>query len=78
MFYAIAGLILAREAKFSLTGALILAMLPGIGGGVMRDLFLNRVLVSALKTPLYFSTAVGTTFVFFCFIRMRRYFLGLH
>ncbi len=78
MFYAISGLILAREAKFSLIGAFILAMLPGIGGGVMRDLLLSRDPVGVLRTPLYFLTVVLTTLAFYLFIRARRYFKVLH
>lgn len=74
MFYAISGLLLAREAKFSVTGAFILAMLPGIGGGVMRDILLNRDPIGVLRTPMYFLTVVLTTLSFYIFIRLRKRF----
>ena len=78
MFYAISGLILAKEARFSLTGAFILAMLPGIGGGLLRDVILSRDPVGVLRTPLFFMTVVLTTLAFYFFIRLRRYFKFLH
>jgi polar amino acid transport system substrate-binding protein len=78
MFYAISGLILAKEARFSLTGAFILAMLPGIGGGLMRDIMLDRDPVGVLRTPSYFMTVVATTLVFYTFIRVRQYIKSLH
>lgn len=73
MFYAISGLLLAKEARFSLTGAFILAMLPGIGGGLMRDIMLDRDPVGVLRTPIYFLTVVFTTMFFYFFIRARRH-----
>jgi polar amino acid transport system substrate-binding protein len=35
--FAISGLLLAREGKYSLFGALVLAALPSIGGGIRMD-----------------------------------------
>ncbi len=74
IFYAISGLVLAREANFSFTGAFILAMLPGIGGGLMRDVLLDRVPATVFRTPVYFLTVVFTTVAFYIFIRLRYYF----
>lgn len=69
MFYAISGLLLAKEARFSFSGAFILAMLPGIGGGVMRDVMLDRAPVGVLRTPLYFLTVIITALMGYLIIR---------
>jgi polar amino acid transport system substrate-binding protein len=73
MFYAISGLLLARTAKLSFSGAFIVAMLPGIGGGVIRDVLLDRVPVSVFRTPIYFLTVVITVISGFFLIRVVYY-----
>ena len=73
MFYAISGLLLARQANLSFSGAFILALLPGIGGGVIRDVLLDRVPVTVFKTPVYFLTVVATVISGYVLIRLIYY-----
>ena len=40
--FALSGVVLAYAGQYTLFGALILATLPAVGGGVVRDLMLQR------------------------------------
>ena len=63
--FAISGLLLAREGKYSLFGALVLAALPSIGGGVLRDILINREKLSVLSSPVYLATIFATVMFFY-------------
>jgi polar amino acid transport system substrate-binding protein len=63
--FAISGLLLARQGKYSLFGALVLAALPSIGGGIMRDILINRESISVLKSPVYLATIFATVMFFY-------------
>jgi polar amino acid transport system substrate-binding protein len=63
--FAISGLLLAREGKYSLFGALVLAALPSIGGGIMRDILINRETLSVLNSPVYLVTIFATVMFFY-------------
>jgi polar amino acid transport system substrate-binding protein len=51
--FAISGLLLARQGHYSLFGALVLASLPAVGGGMIRDLVVNRETLGVLANPAY-------------------------
>ena len=40
--FAFSGIILAQKGKFSVFGAVVLASLPAVGGGILRDVIVNR------------------------------------
>jgi polar amino acid transport system substrate-binding protein len=63
--FAISGLLLARQGKYSLFGALVLAALPSIGGGIMRDILINRETLSVLRSPVYLGTIFATVMFFY-------------
>lgn len=63
--FAISGLLLARQGKYSLFGALVLAALPSIGGGIMRDILINREKLSVLNSPIYLGTIFATVMFFY-------------
>jgi polar amino acid transport system substrate-binding protein len=63
--FAISGVLLARQGKYSLFGALVLAALPSIGGGIMRDILINRETLSAVKSPVYLATIFATVMFFY-------------
>jgi polar amino acid transport system substrate-binding protein len=63
--FSISGLLLAREGKYSLFGALVLAALPSIGGGIMRDILIMRETLSAVKSPVYLATSLATVMFFY-------------
>jgi polar amino acid transport system substrate-binding protein len=57
--FCTSGVLLARKERYNLFGAIVLATLPAIGGGVLRDLFLGAEQVFVLETPAYFLVAIG-------------------
>ena len=59
---ALAGYLAARSDRFSLFGALLLAALAALGGGVIRDLLIARQPIGAIANPLY-ALLVGATVV---------------
>lgn len=50
--FAISGNLLAARLNIDITGSLVLGLLAGIGGGIMRDVLLNATPVS-LREPIY-------------------------
>ena len=62
--FAISGLLLAREGNYSLFGALVLAALPAIGGGIMRDILIHRP-PALLSSPVYLTTIFATVMFFY-------------
>jgi polar amino acid transport system substrate-binding protein len=56
---ALAGYLAAREERYSLFGALVLALVTAVAAGILRDLVIDRHPVGVLRTPLYLSIAVG-------------------
>lgn len=63
---AILGGIAARSARFDLVGFVILAILSGLGGGMIRDTLLQQGPPVALTDPYYLGVAVvGAVIAFF-------------
>lgn len=53
MAFALSGFILAYREKMTLFGAFVLSSFPAVGGGVMRDLIVNRHPIAILSSPVY-------------------------
>jgi len=58
--FAISGILLARQGRYSLFGAFVLASLPAVGGGILRDLIVNREKLAVLANPTYPLAVVFT------------------
>jgi polar amino acid transport system substrate-binding protein len=58
--FAISGILLARQGQYSLFGAFVLASLPAVGGGILRDLVVNRETVGVLTSPAYLMAVIVT------------------
>lgn len=58
--FAISGILLARQGQYSLFGAFVLAALPAVGGGILRDLVVNRETVGVLTNPAYLLAVIVT------------------
>jgi polar amino acid transport system substrate-binding protein len=58
--FALSGVVLAYAGQYSLFGALILASLPAVGGGVVRDLLLQREPLGIVRDPAALLTVLGT------------------
>ena len=58
--FALSGVVLAATGQYSLFGALVLATLPSVGGGVVRDLLLQRDPIGIVRNPQALLIAFGT------------------
>jgi len=69
--FAISGVIIARREQYDVTGAIVLAALPAVGGGVIRDLVSGRSPVGIIQSPQLFLMVIGTAFAGFLFYSAR-------
>jgi polar amino acid transport system substrate-binding protein len=58
--FALSGVVLAYEGQYTLFGALVLAALPAVGGGIVRDLLLQREPLGVVQDPEALLTVFGT------------------
>lgn len=58
--FALSGVLIARSEGFSLLGAFVLAALPAVGGGVLRDLLVGRHPIGILASPLSLILVIAT------------------
>jgi len=76
--FALSGVVLAYEGQYTLFGAVMLAVLPAVGGGVVRDLLLQREPIGIVRNPeallIVFATVIAGMIVikFFSLIRADR------
>ena len=68
--FAISGLVIAYQRKATLFGAFLLAVLPSLGGGIIRDVIFNRKPVGALQSPLYLSLVLITVLIGFIAVHL--------
>ncbi len=71
--FAISGLLLAHREKYSLIGAFVLASLPAMGGGAIRDLTLNRHPIGLLRSTTYILAVLCTLLVVYAIIHTFRH-----
>ena len=58
--FALSGVLLAHEGRYTLFGALVLAVLPAVGGGIVRDLLLQRSPIGVVRDPEALLVVFGT------------------
>jgi len=68
--FAISGVVLAYAGQYSLFGACILATLPTVGGGVIRDLLLQRDTLGVVRNPQALLLVFATVMVGMLVIRL--------
>jgi polar amino acid transport system substrate-binding protein len=61
--FALSGVVLAYGGQYTLFGALVLAALPAVGGGIVRDLLLQREPLGIVSHPEALLTVFGTVLV---------------
>ncbi|WP_088478793.1 trimeric intracellular cation channel family protein [Micrococcus sp. FDAARGOS_333] len=54
-FFATSGALLASRKGFDFVGSVFLSLLAGLGGGVTRDVLLDRGLPASLDNPIYLA-----------------------
>ncbi len=69
--FAISGVIIARRENYDIIGASVLAFLPALGGGVLRDLITGRSPIGVLRSPLYIELVLGTVLAGLVFFAVR-------
>lgn len=69
---ALAGYLAARQGRYSLYGALVLAIVTATGGGILRDLVANRHPLGIMTSPLYLSLVLGTVLAAFALGHLAR------
>ena len=67
---SLSGLLVARERKLDLMGFFGLALLCGLGGGLIRDMMMQRGGVYMLDSPLAIGSSLATALVVFLFPRV--------
>lgn len=72
--FAISGLIIAFKERTTLFGAFILALLPSMGGAIMRDVILGKSPITALQSPVYLSSVLWTVIIGFLIIKLLTHF----
>jgi polar amino acid transport system substrate-binding protein len=58
--FAVSGVVLAYAGRYTLFGALVLASLPAVGGGIVRDLLLARDPLGVVRDPAAMLTVFAT------------------
>ena len=68
--FAVSGLVMANREGYDLFGALVLAALPGVGGGVLRDIIAGRTTIGLMKAPTYMMAVIITVLVGYLLIQL--------
>jgi polar amino acid transport system substrate-binding protein len=68
--FALSGVVLAYTGNYTLFGALVLASLPAIGGGGVRDLLVQRQPLGIVRDPMVLVLVFGTVVVGMAFFRI--------
>jgi polar amino acid transport system substrate-binding protein len=58
--FALSGVVLAHAGNYTLIGALVLASLPAVGGGIVRDLLVQRQPLGVVRDPVALLAVFGT------------------
>lgn len=73
--FAISGLVIAHQINATVFGAFILAILPSLGGGIIRDVMFTKRPVGATESPSFLLIIIVTVIIGFILIRLgRKYF----
>ena len=68
--FALSGVLLAHREDFSIFGAFVLALLPAVGGGLMRDLIINRDVPGVLRTPISLLLVIALVLLAYALIKL--------
>lgn len=71
--FTISGLLVAQQERVDLFGALVLAIIPGIGGGMLRDVIASRQPIGAIRYPTYMVVVLATLLMWVIALRIRHY-----
>jgi uncharacterized membrane protein YeiH len=63
----LSGSLIAIRSRFDIAGALVIAVVSALGGGIIRDILIGRGPPAALANPDYLYTALGAAGAVFVF-----------
>ena len=72
--FAVSGIAIAAKDNTTLFGTFLFAMLPSVGGGIMRDVLLNRAEVGIFLTPSYMYYIIILVVIAFFALRLLEYY----
>ncbi|MCP5369796.1 MAG: transporter substrate-binding domain-containing protein [Rickettsiaceae bacterium] len=72
--FAISGVAIAAKDNATLFGTLLFAMLPSVGGSIIRDVLINREEVGLFLTPSYMYYIITIVLIGFSSIRLLEYY----
>jgi polar amino acid transport system substrate-binding protein len=78
LFFSISGVLIAKSLNASLLAAFVYALIPSIGGGLLRDVIFNQRPVSILGSPLYIYIICLTVIIGFLISKLFDKFEGSH
>jgi len=74
MAFAVTGSFKAIEQKSDIVGVIILAIITGLAGGIIRDIIFGRFPPTALIDPVYLLITILTgTIIFFLYPRLKKH-----
>lgn len=72
--FAMAGALVAIEKELDYYGIAVFAMITAVGGGIIRDVLIDKPLPAALENPLYVLISIGSAaLVILLYKRIVRY-----
>ncbi len=72
--FAISGVAIAAKENITLFGTFLFALLPSVGGGIMRDVIINREEVGIILNPTYMYYVIIIVLVGFFLVRLLEYY----
>ncbi len=74
MAFAVTGSFKAIEQKFDIVGVIILSIITGLAGGIIRDIMFGRFPPSAIVDPVYLLITISTgSVIFFLHPRLKKH-----
>ena len=70
--FAISGALAAIEKDLDHFGICFLAIITAVGGGIIRDVLINKDLPVALADPVYVIVSLISAIVTICFLQQSR------
>jgi polar amino acid transport system substrate-binding protein len=68
--FTLSGVVLAHAGRYTLFGALVLASIPALGGGVLRDLIVQREPLGVVRDPLFVLAVIATVMLGMAFFKL--------
>lgn len=76
--FAVSGALIAIENRMDILGVMILGSVTAVGGGLIRDILLNRTMPTMFENPLYALVAVISTVIVFIVMYILKDFKMIH